>query len=178
MPSRIIQRAAAPQYEDDFMTPPSKHIDVQAASRDLRMRTLSFMAQPLDRLIYLASTRDYNTGLYHHDGLASRFSEEVACEALADGHREAFRQLLTSSLEDIVAQLQGYMECSRIDPLDFIAAWRGLKPYRVVVPAQTDAVCAEFLFSNLKVALAILESRFRRTPPAAPAASPHRSPGR
>jgi hypothetical protein len=148
----------------------SKRTDVQAALRDLRLRTLSFMAHPLDRLIYLASTRDYNTGLYHHDGLASRFSEEVACEALADCHREAFRQLLTSSLEDIVTQLQAYMECSRIDPLDFITAWRGLKPYCVAVPAQTDALSAEFLFSNLRIALMILERRYRRTPPAVPTA--------
>lgn len=158
------------------MTALSKHMDVQAAARDLRLRTLSFMAHPLDRLIYLASTRDYNTGLYHHDGLASRFSEEVACEALADCHREAFRQLLTSSLEDIVSQLQAYMENSGIEPMDFIAAWRSLKPYRVAVPAQTDALSAEFLFSNLRIALAILESRFRGAPPSAPAASQHQSP--
>ena len=30
------------------------------------------------RLIYLASMRDYNTGKYHHDGLAARFSPAVA----------------------------------------------------------------------------------------------------
>src|SRR4029077_11412316 len=107
------------------MTALSKHTDVQAASRDLRLRTLSFMAHPLDRLIYLASTRDYNTGLYHHDGLASRFSQKSSRAALAYCHREAFHQLLISSLENIVNQLQAYMECSRIDPLDFIAAWRG-----------------------------------------------------
>ena len=160
------------------MTALSKHTDVQAASRDLRLRTLSQILHPLDRLIYLASTRDYNTGLYHHDGLASRFSEEVACEALADCHREAFRQLLTSSLEDIVDQLQAYMEGSRIDPVDFIAAWGGLKPYRVAVPAQTDPLSAEFLFSNVRIALAILENRFRMTPPAAPGALQPRSPGR
>jgi hypothetical protein len=160
------------------MTAQPKHMDVQAASRDLRLRTLSFMAHPLDRFIYLASTRDYNTGLYHHEGLASRFSEEAACEALADCHREAFRQLLTSSLEDIVIQLQAYMELSRIDPLDFITAWRGLKPYRVAVPAQTDTISAEFLFSNLRIALAILENRFRTSPGAARAALRPQSPGR
>jgi hypothetical protein len=160
------------------MTVLSKHQDVQAASRDLRTRTLSQIPHPLDRLIYLASTRDYNTGLYHHDGLSSRFSEEVACEALADCHREAFRQLLTSPLEDIVTQLDSYMAGSRSDPVEFIASWRDLKPYQVAIPAATEPLSAEFLFSNLRIALAILESRFRRSPAAAPGASLPRSPGR
>jgi hypothetical protein len=164
--------------EEAFLNHLSKHADVQAASQDLRFRTLSHLPHPLDRLIYLASTRDYNSGLYHHDGLALRFSGEAACEALADCHREAFRQLLTSSLEQIVNQLQAYMETSRIVPLEFITAWRDLKPYQVAVPAETDPLSAEFLFSNLRIALAILESRFRATPPGAPGALRPQSPGR
>ena len=76
------------------MTPVSKRMDVVEAGDDLRRRTLSHIKRPLDRLIYLASTRDYNTGFYYHDGLASRFSQEVVCEALADCHRQAFRELL------------------------------------------------------------------------------------
>ena len=152
------------------MTFRSKHMDVQAASRDLRLRTLSQIPRPLDQLIYLASLRDYNTGLYHHDGLASRFSEEAACEALADCHREAFRQLLSTSLEEIVNELQGYMQTTSSNPVEFLAAWKGLKPYRVAVPAETDPLAAEFLFSNLKVALAILENRLRASPVPAPAA--------
>lgn len=152
------------------MTLLPKHMDVQAASRDLRLRTLSQIPHALDRLIYLASMRDYNTGIYHHAGLASRFSEEVACEALADCHREAFRQLLTASLEDTVNQLLAYMEASRIDPLEFLAAWRDLKPYQVAAPAGTDRLAAAFLFSNLKIALAILESRYLTSQAAAPGA--------
>ena len=46
-------------------------------------------------MIYLASMRDYNTGLYVHQGLAARFSAEVACEALADCHQECFRELIS-----------------------------------------------------------------------------------
>ncbi|MGA8222164.1 MAG: hypothetical protein WB780_10970 [Candidatus Acidiferrales bacterium] len=159
------------------MTARSKHAEVQAASQDLRHRTLSQIPQPLDRLLYLASMRDYNTGLYHHDGLASRFSEEAACEALADCHREAYRQLLSSSLEEIVGQLQDYMRTTSGDPAEFLAAWKGLRPYQVAVPAETDPLAAQFLFSNLKVALAILESRFRLPPTAAPVASQPPPPG-
>ena len=68
--------------------------------------------------------RDYNTGLYYHDGLASRFSQEVACEALADCHREAFRQLVGCSLEKLVCQMEAYMASTHTSPAEFLAAWK------------------------------------------------------
>lgn len=136
-----------------------RRLDVQQAADDLRHRTLSDMPRSLDRLIYLASMRDYNTGLYYHDGLASRFSQEVACEALADCHREAFRHLVGCSVEDLVCQMEAYMDSTRTSPSDFLTAWRKLEPYRVAVPVESDPLSAQFLFSSFKIALAILESR-------------------
>src|SRR4029077_1614771 len=134
-----------------------KHVDVIAATEDLRRRTLPHAPRALDRLIYLASMRDYNTGLYHHEGLAARFSPEVACEALADCHREAFRELLLEPLKDLVEQLETYMISTRSEPLDFISTWKDLAPYRIAIPVGTDSLAVELLFSNLKIALAILE---------------------
>jgi hypothetical protein len=139
-------------------------MDVQQAAEDLRRRSLSDLPRPLDRLIYLASMRDYNTGFYYHDGLASRYSQEVACEALADCHREAFHELVGCSLEELVAQMKGYMTSTHTSPNDFLAAWRGLEPYRVAVPVETDPLSAQFLFSSFKIALAILESRLNPRP--------------
>jgi hypothetical protein len=136
-----------------------KRMDVQKAAHDLHLRTLSKIPRALDRLIYLASTRDYNTDLYYHDGLAARFSEEVACEALADCHRAAFGELTSSSLEELVSQMEAYMASIHTSRGEFIAAWRTLEPYRVAIPVNTDPLAAEFLFSNLKVALAILDHR-------------------
>jgi hypothetical protein len=158
------------------MTPVSKRMDVVEAGDDLRRRTLAHIKRPLDRLIYLASTRDYNTGFYYHDGLASRFSQEVVCEALADCHRQAFRELLLSSLENLVGQMAEYIETSNTSPADFVAAWKKLEPYRVAVPVDTDLLTAEFLFSNFKIALAILESRLNTRRQAVPDAWLHQSP--
>lgn len=141
------------------MASAAKRMDVQKASEDLRHRTLAAIPRAFDRFIYLASTRDYNTGLYYHDGLATQFSSEVACEALADCHRESFQQLISSSIEELVDQMEGYMASSQSRPQDFVAVWKGLQPYRVAVPVETDIFSAEFLFSNLKVALAIVEER-------------------
>ena len=139
-------------------------MDVMQAADDLRRRSLAGYPRPLDRLIYLASMRDYNTGLYYHDGLASRYSAEVACEAMADCHREAFRQLVANSLEELVEQLEAYMASTHTSPTDFVTAWKGLEPYRVAVPVESDPLSAQFLFSTFKVALAILESRLRPLP--------------
>jgi hypothetical protein len=156
------------------MSAPTKHMDVVAAADDLRRRSLVEMTQPLERLIYLASTRDYNTGLYYHQGLAARFSEAAACEALAGCHREAFEELVDASLEELVQELESYLRSTHVAPGDFIAAWKGLEPYRVAVPVGIDSLSSELVFSNLKVALAILESRLTGRPK--PGASRHLSP--
>jgi len=152
-----------------------KRSDVQQAVRDLQSRTLAPIERPLDRLIYLASTRDYNTGLYRHDGLSVRYSSAVACEALADCHRDAFQQLLRCSVKELVLQLEGYMHSARIDAAEFFKSWNKLEPYRVAVPVDTEPLASDFLCCNLKTALAILENRLTRIP-AAPIAWPHQSP--
>jgi hypothetical protein len=148
----------------------AKRADVIAASEDLRRRTLVQTSGALDRLIYLASMRDYNTGLYVHQGLASRFSAEVACEALADCHRECFRELVSRELRDLTEELNVYMRSTGTAANDFLRTWRELEPYRVAVPVGTDSLVAQFLFSNLKVALAILEHQNSRVPEPTPTA--------
>lgn len=153
-----------------FTTP--RQMDVQQAADELRTSSLALQG-PLARLIYLASTRDYNTGLYHHDGLAARYTPAVACEALADCHREVFRELLGCSVRELVRQMEAYMRSAGIDAGDFLKSWKKLQPYRVAVPVETEPLSVEFLFCNLNIALAILEARLNPAP-AAPAASPRR----
>jgi hypothetical protein len=154
------------------MTKMPRRMDVQKAMDDLRSRTLSRMPRALDRLIYLASMRDYNTGLYYHDGMAAQFGEEAACEALAECHGEAMRELVASSLEGLVGQMEAYMDSARTPPRDFLGMWRGIEPYRVAVPVGSDPLAAGFLFSNFRVALAILDARLNAPPEAERAASP------
>src|SRR5271157_1494815 len=140
-----------------------KRMDVMAAAEDLRRRTLSQMPRALDRLIYLASMRDYNSGVYHHAGLAARFSEEASCEALADCHREALREILGCSLREVVRQLTEYFEASETSLNEFLSAWKELEPYRIAIPAETEPIIAEFFVSNIRIALAIFENQ-RRAP--------------
>ena len=62
-------------------------VPVQEAYDDLLQPHSGESSLRLGRLIYLASMRDYNTGNYHHDGLAASFSPPVtAREALEMAH--------------------------------------------------------------------------------------------
>lgn len=132
---------------------------VHEAVQDILNRTLAGISDDFSRLICLASTRDYNTGRYHHEGLASRFSDEVARLALAACHLKIFRQLSLSSLEDLVRQLESYLASTGASPTEVVEAWERLQPYRVTIPLECDSLSAEVFFSNIRVALAILQSR-------------------
>ena len=141
-----------------------KNMTVEEAIDDLRRHTLSGLPGEIARLVYLASTRDYNTGHYYHDGLAFRFSEEVAGVALARHHQETFQKLVFSSLEDLVQNLDAYMTSSSVLATDFLEFWRKVEPYRVTIPLDCNTLSIELFFSNFRVALAILQSRQQMMP--------------
>jgi hypothetical protein len=136
-----------------------KRVSVEEAIEDLQNHTLGGISGSIAKLIYLASTRDYNSGRYYHDGLAFRFTEEVAQTALGVYHSKVFQELVSSSLEELCSQLESYMKSSGIAPNDFLELWRKLEPYRVTVPLDCDNLSARLFFSNIKVALAILQTR-------------------
>ena len=144
-----------------------KLVSLQEAYDDLLNRTLSRIPCNLGRLIYIASTREYNTGNYYHEGLASRFSPEVARKALEMAHRQAFYEVCAFSLEDLVSDLEIYFQSTREDPQECRRAWQKLEPYRIAIPIDENVTVLRLFSSNLRLALAIL--RFRQEP-----SHPHR----
>jgi len=134
-------------------------MDVEAAIEDLKNRTLAAIPGEFARLVYLASTRDYNTGQYYHAGLAFQFTEEVARAALAACHQESFSRLLLTPLEELVKELDRYVHLTGTRPAEFFEAWKKVEPYRVTVPLDCDQLSAEFFFSNVRTALAISQTR-------------------
>jgi hypothetical protein len=134
------------------------------ARHDLRIRTLAKLKGNFARLIYLASTRDYTTGQYQHDGLAREFSHEAATAALKTCHEEVFITLGKNSLEEMVEELEVYASANRIEMGDLIRTWENLQPYRIARPLECDPLMAELFVSNVSIALAILRSRLRRRP--------------
>src|SRR5436305_1634264 len=130
-----------------------KALTVEGAYDDLWRRSLSRIAGDLERLIYLASTRDYNTGQYRHDGLAARFGAEIASEALDSAHREVFRRIAGASLEQIVKEVELYVSCSQQSREEILQVWQKLEPYRVALPVNVNVALGQLFVSNIKLAL-------------------------
>lgn len=138
---------------------------MEAAIQDLHDRTLANLPEVLTRLIYLSSTRDYNTGEYQHAGLADRYGPDTAQKALAGCHQAAFENLLYTDLADLVRQLAAYIESIGAERDQVLDTWRGLQAYRVLIPNACDDFSAELFTSNIKIALEAL----RAEPAVAPA---------
>jgi hypothetical protein len=138
------------------MSATAKLVTMNNAYDDLLRRTLSGLPCDLARLIYLASTRDYNSGIYHHEGLSARYNTEMARDALQAAHRDIFFSLIALSLEALVAELESYVRMSREAPAGFVHAWQELEPYRVAVPMEVDATMVQLFLSNIKLALEVL----------------------
>ena len=134
-------------------------MNFEEARDDLENRTLAKLGGDFARLIYLASTRDYNSGRYYHDGLAFHFTEEAAGIALAAAHKEVFCNLARSPLQDFVKQLERYIHSNSGQSTDLLRTWDRLEPYRVLIPAECNPLTTEYFISNVKVALAILQTR-------------------
>ena len=141
--------------------------DALKAYDDLWQRTLGKIPGDLNRMIYLASTRDYNSGRYHHAGLEATFGYDAVKQALETAHLDIFWKLTRSSLEQLVGELEVYIRSSGESPEELLRTWRTLQPYRVAIPLEVDVMAAELLLSNLKLGLEVLQKR-RSQPPARP----------
>lgn len=127
--------------------------------QDLLDRSLSKIRCDLSRLVYLASTREYNTGNYHHEGLSRRYGADEARKALQGAHHAVFNRLSTATLHDLVGQLESYVENSSETPNDVVYAWQELEPYRIAMPMDANPTAVQLLLSNIKVALKVLQLR-------------------
>jgi len=132
---------------------------VSSARRDIHDRTLSKISVPLERLVYLASLRDYSSGRYYHDGLAMRFTEKIAAEALKQEHMDVFLELAHSPLQSLVEQLNRYLNSLQEDRTESLRTWENLEPYRVIVPLGAERLAIRLFVSNIRFAVAILAAQ-------------------
>jgi hypothetical protein len=135
---------------------------VDASAQDLRDRTLSQISGALSKLIYLSSTRDFNTGTYGHTGLTLRFGEQAASRALERCHREVFREVLLMDLQMLTEDLDQYF-CGRGNRAQLLESWGKLQAYRTLIPADSDGLSTALFTSNVRIALAVLRSGHYRS---------------
>jgi len=136
-----------------------RHMTVEAAISDLKRHTLARLPGDVAKLIYLAGTRDYNTGKYYHEGLARIFTEKIAEQALQECHNEVFQDLTRASMEELLQQVELYVHSGCPETGQFIEFWDKIEPYRVAIPLASDAISMQLFNSNVKIALAILRRR-------------------
>lgn len=141
----------------------TKGVSLEQAVEDLKNRTLASFSNEMARLVYLSSTRDYLTGHYYHDGLAFRFTSEIADVAVGFCHHELFERMITAPLGDLVRELDAFFRSQSAKPREVLDTWKQLQPYRMLVPQSDNHLPREFFFSNIRIALAILEGRLEKT---------------
>ena len=137
----------------------TRKTNVDEAVEYLHNRTLASLPGDVARLVYLASTRDYNTGEYLHDGIIYRFGEEIAVEAMAACHQEIFKRLAYGSFKTLMQELASYMESLTVQPAKFLDVWREYEPYRAMLPHGCDSVSLKLFFYDIMTALEVLKAR-------------------
>ena len=130
-------------------------VDINDVAQDFRDRSLRYVEGGLAKLVFLSSCRDYNSGLYCHDGLASEYSETVAHEVLALLHREIFEELSAVPLAQWVKETSQYLENADANSL---RVWKELRPYHLLVPIGASNIAVELVISNLRISLETLQA--------------------
>jgi hypothetical protein len=117
---------------------------------------LETLPNDLTRMIYLASLRDCNSGMYLHPELSHQRGTQAADGALRVCHEQVFRRLLSTRLAEYVIQLQEYIRYTRGEILTVLKTWKSLQAYRATVPMSALATSTELYFLNVAIALEVV----------------------
>lgn len=122
---------------------------------------LADLPNDLTRMIYLASLRDCNSGMYLHPALSQERGVYAADRGLRACHEQVFRRLLTTRLPDYVSQLQEYIRYTRSEVPTVLKTWKSLQAYRATAPVGALPASAELYCLNIAIALEVVS---RETP--------------
>jgi hypothetical protein len=118
---------------------------------------LQALPNDLTRMIYLASLRDCNSGVYLHPQLSTGDRIYEADRALRACHGDIFQRLLLTPLQAYVLQLEEYIRYTRAERTTILNTWKSLRAYRATVPMGVLETSAELFCLNVEIALAVLE---------------------
>jgi len=152
--------SGAPSFE---LLPPADAPDepVRVSSPEsltdyVRQTVLETLPNDLTRMIYLASLRDCNSGMYLHPELSHQRGIQAADGALRACHEQVFRRLLTTGLAEYVLQLQEYIRFTRGEIVTVLKTWKSLQAYRATVPVSAVSTSTELYFLNVAIALEVV----------------------
>ncbi|HEX5432426.1 MAG TPA: hypothetical protein VFW83_10700 [Bryobacteraceae bacterium] len=128
----------------------------QTATADLFKHTLSQIPSIFGRLVYLASLRDPNSGIYEHYGLGSIFGREESRKALQESHARVFQEWLNLSLpgkrSDLLLYLRGVDDGKR----SVLRRWERAAIHRTYVPDSARKSETALFLEEFEVLLQIL----------------------
>lgn len=104
------------------------------ALADLWKHTLSQIPSIYGRLVYLASLRDANSGIYRHHGLSAAFGREESLSAMRKSHEDTFREWLSLSLPSKSADLVAYFQNVDENPRQVVTYLARATPYLSQLP--------------------------------------------
>ena len=125
---------------------------------DVWERTLGQIPTTFGRLVYLASLRNSNSGVYQHFGLAQLYGSEEADRVLKASHEQIFAEWLNYRLERQKTDLEQYLASVGDDRRTVIEAWVSLSPYKSLPPAAAGDAERFLYSSDLEVILELLRS--------------------
>lgn len=132
----------------------------RGAAADIWRNTLSQIPSVFNRLVYLTSLRDENTGVYEHHGLALIFGPDESDRALKDSHAACFHDWLCFTLEQQKADLGLYLASLTSNRAAIIETWLRLRPYANLVPSSAREVEKQLYLADLESLLELLKNEY------------------
>lgn len=130
----------------------------QSVVRDFQDRTLEAVQGNFNRLIYLASLRDHNTGRYHHYGLETRHPSEAVDEALRWCHARVFEALVAQPLQEQTQDLLRFFESLKAERSRLVEVWQRLRAYQILPPENCHPLARELFTKNVEIILQLLRA--------------------
>jgi hypothetical protein len=131
--------------------------EVEQVVRDFEERTLTGLSGYFNKLVYLASLRDYNTGRYHHYGLESKFSEASVDRGLHQSHVKVFEEMVSLPLKEQTEDLLNFFESLKEDKTRLVRVWRQLKTYQILSPEDCHPLARDLFDKNIEIILRVLK---------------------
>jgi hypothetical protein len=157
---RLDEPRPAIEFLPPIAPPAISKDDSQAddPARQVAEEILHRLPNDLTRMIYLASLRDCNSGLYLHPEISHQHGVQGADRVLRWCHERIFRRLLATRVAEYVIQLQEYIRYTRGETETVLKTWKSLEAYRATVPVGALALSSEMFFLNVSMALEILSA--------------------
>jgi hypothetical protein len=125
---------------------------------DLWKHTLSQIPTTYGRLVYLASLRDPNSGIYRHHGLSAAFGREESVAALRKSHEDTFREWLSLPLSLKRADLITHFHNVQENPRQVVAYLARATPYLSQVPDSASPAQRRQFKMEMEILLELLKN--------------------